>query len=1152
MFDEYARSLIERLPELPGLDRDECRRTLSSAYYFVVQQQIGQEASSVEGENAEISSSLRNMVDALESVAVFDGLNEVEWSEDVKDASAFVAAEALFLSLLSTSEDDDSNLVPLLKPRIYKAIEAALLYMIGGYDINAASAVNLIENEFSNDDYTGVMTVHHRVETETSTIVVNRLKSLCSGRISQSEQSNGFSNTIDSLRSDTYEEITSVVRNRLNLLLVEGIDAYLAWLRGDGNVVLEDSLSVLRRIQTVCISDYYGGYSEFGDYYHLSSLVLSAIGRTNGRSLYHVTPAPPTTDPVFAENFRVYLHERSAGTTSLKGRPFLWPTALEYIRTCLPGPSHSAVVSMPTGSGKSFLAELATIHALSTGWVLYLAPTNALASQIRHDLSLALRPFRDISIRSFIGHEEYTTFEISDMPQAKYVSVMTPEKCLLAMRLFPEQFASCQLCVFDECHLLGEPKRGAYADIVISKLSLLSNDPRYLFMSAMLENSQDIADWISQIQSVETIPLVISWRPTRTLRGLLTVDREDIIAGHTQAKTQLLQLPPRRINLGYEAGLVLIGGLSGPWTLDSATDYRVARLPLTIQANASRRHDTPEVPSWKNNASRLLSQLFANSGLSTICFMLSSKHHAFSSAEKTLGESQRQTPVALPITVDAWLSIAEAELGVTTALRQLLINGIAVHTSAMLPSEHAASVQMFRDKLATIMFATGTLSQGLNLPAIAVVIAGTTMGDSREADANVERVASLILNGFGRAGRPGVSNQGIGVLVPDNPFFVRLDSAFDVTDILANYPILEQSDATTSIRSPLESFIDTLLSHQADLDSMTTTETEICALLASDTNEPNDAGVVLSRTFAAYRGNNQSRHLLLAQQLQQLNVGFLQQLSAPEWLERAAGKAGVSLAKAHAMFVAYQDSGILSTQQYQTFTTAEWIDKFRNVMALIPPNQVDSYYIDATQRTQTVLTRMHLEAVSLLVGRDLAGGISQWIEIWNELFELVSLHMGGATYADIAAKLFDLQPNQINGRRTTGSQHIPHVFSFLSETINRLAIDAGCFLALNEGLFADSSNPQPVPISLGTLPVCIRYGLDSVDTLFWFRFGFANRICAHALQSVFPIPSDRVTDDEKKNWVMRKKREWLSGAQHPTDSNVIVTVARNLILSGEV
>ncbi|TKI91583.1 hypothetical protein FC695_32590, partial [Bacillus cereus] len=74
-----------------------------------------------------------------------------------------------------------------------------------------------------------------------------------------------------------------------------------------------------------------------------------------------------------------------------------------------------------------------------------------------------------------------------------------------------------------------------------------------------------------------------------------------------------------------------------------------------------------------------------------------------------------------------------------TVLWDYLSRGIAVHSSAMLQVEQAASEYMFSNGQARLMFATGTLAQGLNLPAVAVVIAGMKMGDPRETD-NIQGV----------------------------------------------------------------------------------------------------------------------------------------------------------------------------------------------------------------------------------------------------------------------------------------------------------------------------------------------------------------------------------------------------------------------------
>ena len=86
---------------------------------------------------------------------------------------------------------------------------------------------------------------------------------------------------------------------------------------------------------------------------------------------------------------------------------------------------------------------------------------------------------------------------------------------------------------------------------------------------------------------------------------------------------------------------------------------------------------------------------------------------------------------SFPQLVESLLTIAEYELGVRTVLRDLLRHGTPVHTSAMLTVEQLASEWMFLRNHAKLMFAPGTLAQGLNLPAVAVFVAGTSMGNPR-------------------------------------------------------------------------------------------------------------------------------------------------------------------------------------------------------------------------------------------------------------------------------------------------------------------------------------------------------------------------------------------------------------------------------------
>src|SRR5437016_3089276 len=98
MYDEYARELIDKLPLLGDLDRDVCRRALSSAYFQVVRSRVrGGRAEALEQDTEQVEELLRKMANALESVAVFDALNGAAVERSVESACAFVAGEAVAL-----------------------------------------------------------------------------------------------------------------------------------------------------------------------------------------------------------------------------------------------------------------------------------------------------------------------------------------------------------------------------------------------------------------------------------------------------------------------------------------------------------------------------------------------------------------------------------------------------------------------------------------------------------------------------------------------------------------------------------------------------------------------------------------------------------------------------------------------------------------------------------------------------------------------------------------------------------------------------------------------------------------------------------------------------------------------------------------------
>lgn len=1050
MYDEYARRLIELIPDLPEIDRDACRRVLSAAYFHILRLSLTLDQDESSGQDLEeIRLLLQSMIDALESVAVFDRLNGVERPTDVENASAFVAAEALsLLSALLADSDEAVDGDPLREGSNYLSVESALLYMIGGYHINAVSVVRDIEVPAVGS---GEMLDIQGACLANAAYVLDRIIALCCGQVRHPQPDLPLVHLPRGARPTDYEPLLVEIRVRFYERIAGALDAYLDWLGGYTNTGYEDSVRILESLRDTSMTNDYPGYAAFADIYHLCSLLVAAIDRISQRSLIHNTPTPSAGDPQILEDFTIYLRSRARGDETHGGRPFLWPSTLEYISNFLPGPSKDAVIAMPTGSGKSFVAELAIAHALGSGWVLYLAPTNALVHQIRRDLGHALQPFRNADVRAFVGWEEYTTLPGEQMALAErhFVAVMTPEKCALAMRLYPEKFVDCYLCVFDECHLLNDPKRGITADILLAQMSQAAPNVRFLLMSAMVSNPKQLADWLAASRGTEAGAPPLKWRPSRTMRGLLFLDQDELDTNFQAAKAELEQLPPRHVNVKFDTSLALIAGLSGPWTLDGPPDYRVARLPKHFEAKATRPRGTRRVrrkfESWKNTASRQVSELLARSEISTLCFILSSRHHAFSGADKvaeplpgSLGATE-----PFPALVEAWLSIADAELGVETSLRNLLRRGIAVHTSAMLQVEQAASEWMFARCRALLMFATGTLAQGLNLPATAVVVAGTSMGDPRQSDpvAGITRANALILNGFGRAGRPGFSNQGIGILVTDSPFLAPVMAELDPSLALEYYEVLGEPDAAVEVHSPIERFIDLMLEEGPEVVGATETELMLTSLLSEHDDEDHSPSHILSRTLAAYQSRARLTSEAIAhidQRIRDVRTLYLEQPGVPGWMNRAAMKAGVSGLRAWRMWQAFQQRGLVTLEEGATLDIAGWLAIFFEVMAFLPPGQVKGYLADEALRTPTVLARLRDCVIDQVRSQDYVDVIpwqmpEDWPALWQELKHLVLQFMQGETYSAMAKAYLGLPEEPMDNRRSSAAHYpIPKVFGLLA------------------------------------------------------------------------------------------------------------------------
>jgi hypothetical protein len=128
MFNRGITRLLEALPRFGELDQARIRRLLSNAYADAL------DLSESTAGDEDHATELARLALALETHAVL----APSASADTVRACAFVAAEALSLADDLRDEAEPARPGPWIDARRYRRLEAGLLYLIAGYDANAA------------------------------------------------------------------------------------------------------------------------------------------------------------------------------------------------------------------------------------------------------------------------------------------------------------------------------------------------------------------------------------------------------------------------------------------------------------------------------------------------------------------------------------------------------------------------------------------------------------------------------------------------------------------------------------------------------------------------------------------------------------------------------------------------------------------------------------------------------------------------------------------------------------------------------------------------------------------------------------------------------------------------------------------------------
>jgi len=175
----------------------------------------------------------------------------------------------------------------------------------------------------------------------------------------------------------------------------------------------------------------------------------------------------------------------------------------------------SALLTHPTGGGKTYLALQATKAVLARGdRVLVLLPLRALATEVETQWQAALP---DVTVRAYMG-DRVNSIPYCD-PQ---VIIMTADRLELLLRSWRRHhrwLARIALIVADELHTLADPGRGARLDMALTRLRALLPKVTVLGLTATCGNPDDISAWLEGVHEPGgERPVPLHWSVQRVKR----------------------------------------------------------------------------------------------------------------------------------------------------------------------------------------------------------------------------------------------------------------------------------------------------------------------------------------------------------------------------------------------------------------------------------------------------------------------------------------------------------------------------------------------------------------------------------------------------------------------------------------------------------
>ncbi len=379
------------------------------------------------------------------------------------------------------------------------------------------------------------------------------------------------------------------------------------------------------------------------------------------------------------------------------------------------------LVSAPTSSGKTIVAEYAIFRALREGAkVLYTTPLKALSNQKYHDF---VRAYGESTVGLVTGENTIN----DDAP----VVVMTTEILRNLIYEDPARLDLVRYVVLDEVHYIDDFPRGSvWEEIVIQAPRTI----KLVGLSATIGNYREIAEWMAENRG-----------------GMETVFHD---------------VRPVELKMWLAINNRLNPLFKGDGGIDQRTWSKAAQ-----EEEASYRIGAYRgLPS--NDLLHVIEQLRGLEMLPAIYFIFSRRgcrealqRCAYHELDLTTAAEKEAIDRVAAERLQSLKDKDEEALFRRMVDARLLRRGMAEHHAGLLPYHKEMVEELFQRGLLKVVFATETLSLGINMPARGVVVSSFTKFDGVNfSNLTTGELTQLM----GRAGRRGIDVIGHGVILKES------------------------------------------------------------------------------------------------------------------------------------------------------------------------------------------------------------------------------------------------------------------------------------------------------------------------------------------------------------------------------------------------